>query len=83
MPGVLINSVSFSAQCVHCLEGMPCTFPRFDTFLTHCAHTFCLRCLYDLKNKAFICPTCRNEIKSEKPNVNKLFLATTTKIKAK
>ncbi len=61
-------------------------FEKYDKFehkpmVINCAHTFCLRCLYDLKNKAFICPTCRNEIKSEKPNVNKLFLATTKKLK--
>lgn len=34
-----------------------------------CGHTFCLNCVNQLKTlKEYICPTCREEIISEKPN---------------
>lgn len=53
-------------------------FEKYDKFehkpivIMPCGHTFCQRCLFDLKNKAFICPTCRQEIKSKKPNYDLL-----------
>lgn len=54
--------------CKICLNEYNLTNQKPMTIML-CGHTFCLKCLTQMKTlKEYICPTCREEIISEKPN---------------